>query len=190
MQIPQQIVGVNDRLGNYAVAKMQGTTRCIYDGIQGGGTNFSFFENVQSRIFPFTNISQNRFEVGESLAIESIVIAYMSDVTTFQTAQLNGILELGQNTAPLINIYIGNQRVVKDLDMTYSLVNLGNIISTNSGNTLGDLSAVFRLETPIVIPPQIEFYVTLELNVPAVETSAVFCFLQGTGTLLNPKSNF
>ena len=71
MQSSQQIVGVNDRLGNPAVANMQGTTRAIYDIVTGTGLQYDFFNNVQTRPFPFSNISQNRFEVGESLAIES-----------------------------------------------------------------------------------------------------------------------
>ena len=39
MKISQQIVGVNQRLGNSAVPNMQGTTRVIFDTRAGTGTS-------------------------------------------------------------------------------------------------------------------------------------------------------
>jgi hypothetical protein len=47
------------------------------------------------------------------------------------------------------------------------------------------------LETPIVIPPQIEFYATLRLDsASSYATQNVVCSAYGQGTLLNTKSNF
>lgn len=189
MQVSQQIIGVNDRLGNPAVANMQGTTRAIFDTASGLTNNFTFFQNVQTRPYPFSNISQNRFEVGESLAIESIALVIFE-------AGYPVILDIFYNsffygqTNPILNFFIGNQRVIKDLDLSYSLTTLGQTISgTNQGAE--NSTAVFRLETPIVIPPQIEFYATVQFSTPVSgENTGVALILQGTGTLLNPKSNF
>lgn len=190
MQSSQQIIGVNDRLGNFAVANMQGTTRAIFDTAIGVSNNFTFFQNVQTRPYPFSNISQNRFEVGESLAIESIALIgfgpnYPSNVENI----FNSFAFLDVN--PILNIYIGNQRVIKDLDLSYCLTTLGQT-NTEQNNSKDAQTAVFRLETPIVIPPQIEFYATLQLSSPEGydETASFALILQGTGTLLNPKSNF
>lgn len=188
MNSAQQIIGVNDRLGNPAVANMQGTTRAIFDTAAGVSNNFTFFQNVQTRPYPLSNISQNRFEVGESLAIESIALIFpLNGISANQ--RLDNFLFYGQ-FAPLLNLYIGNQRVIKDLDLSYSLTTLGQ--TNANGTDVSNKTAVFRLETPIVIPPQIEFYATLQFsnNIGFLLNASVALILQGTGTLLNPKSNF
>jgi hypothetical protein len=191
MNIAQQIVGVNQRLGNTAVPNMQGTTRYIYDSqVLNAATNqtLTYFQGVSSRTFPLANISNNRFEVGESLAITGISYGF----------RVTDIDHLGRNieTSPLaatagftntvvFNLYIGNQRVIKDLDLQYAKYLLGEA----KGTTV--LNNVFHLETPIVIPPQIEFYATIRItsNV-AVNASRMVLGLFGQGTLLNTKSNF
>jgi hypothetical protein len=189
MQSSQQIVGVNDRLGNYAVANMQGTTRAIFDTSSGGSTNHTFFQNVQTRPFPFSNISQNRFEVGESLAIESIGLIFFTTAYPDITGNLFNFQAFGE-VNPILNLYIGNQRVIKDLDLSYTLTTLGQT-NTEQNAALNEQTAVFRLETPIVIPPQIEFYATLQTSsAVGIVGTGVALILQGTGTLLNPKSNF
>jgi predicted choloylglycine hydrolase len=189
MQSSQQIIGVNDRLGNYAVANMQGTTRAIFDTANGVSNNFTFFQNVQTRPYPLSNISQNRFEVGESLAIESIGLIVISSNYPSSEGAIFNTFVLG-NVNPILNLYIGNQRVIKDLDLSYVLNTLGQT-NTEQDNTIGNQTAIFRLETPIIIPPQIEFYATLQFS-QSIGSSGphLALVLQGTGTLLNPKSNF
>jgi len=190
MQSAQQIIGVNDRLGNYAVADMQGTTRAIFDIASGVNDNFTFFQNVQTRPYPLSNLSSNRFEIGESLAIESIGLIFLPAGYPNEENNVTNFLVAG-HCNPLLNLFIGNQRVIKDLDLSYSLNGLG---SSNAGNDSASVSAnaVFRFETPIVIPPQIEFYATLQLSIAYgnVGAGSIALILQGTGTLLNPKSNF
>jgi hypothetical protein len=191
MQSSQQIIGVNDRLGNPAVANMQGTTRAIFDTASGQSNNFTFFQNVQTRPYPFSNISQNRFEVGESLAIESIALILFEAGYPEPGDPILNFLFNGQSN-PILNLYIGNQRVIKDLDLSYSNTTLGQTNTANLPINGDAQTAVFRLETPIVIPPQIEFYATLQFSTPVGpdEGTGIALILQGTGTLLNPKSNF
>lgn len=185
----QQIVGVNERLGNMAVPQMQGTTRMIYDTLQGSGTNpgsYSFFNGVASRTYPLSNISQNRFEVGESLAIQYIAVGSYAAAAgaafpalTTNVGLLNGIPNIG-----LLNLFIGNQRVLKNFEiLEYSL----NVTGQTKSNLV---NAVVILETPIVIPPQIEFYATLDLNQNVAAGTRVVLMLGGLGTLLNPKETF
>lgn len=184
MQAQQQLVGVNQRLGNMAVPNMQGTTRSIYDILQVPAANseFVFFQNVQTRPYPFSNLSQNRFEVGESLAIQSIALVSIGEDFLIG-ANIDGLFAATNST--LFNLYIGNQRVIKDLDL-FSIANIGT--TNNFGSSA---KTIFRFETPIVIPPQIEFYATVKFaTLPAVENSYLACHLQGTGTLLNTKENF
>lgn len=188
MNIAQQIVGVNERLGNTAVPKMQGTTRAIFDSQDLNGTFFKFFENAQSRPYPRTNINQNRFEVGESLAIESIALLVTEEGFINTDLSLISFFQIFPlNTELLLNLYIGNQRVIKDFDLASGIKTL--LGTTNTASSVR--KAVCYLETPIVIPPQIEFYATLQTSVflDAPE-NYIFLQLQGTGTLLNTKENF
>jgi len=185
----QQILGVNTILGNTAVKDMQGTTRAIYDIVQAQGNRATFFETVASRQYPFTNLSQNRFEVGETLAIESIALLWLEE--GFSDNQLlvsHPFLSIGANTSINLDFYIGNQRVLKNLDLSYMVNGLGN---TTPGEIQQGFNApaVFRLETPIVIVPQVEFYANVQF--PAnVDGSNFALILQGTGTLLNTQNNF
>ena len=189
----QQIMGVNAILGNTAVKDMQGTTRAIYDIVQAEGNRATFFETVASRQYPFTNISQNRFEVGETLAIESIALLWLEEGLQDNGNIVNHPFEAiaGSNKSLNLDLYIGNQRVLKSLDLSYMVNGLGN---TNPGQIARDAQgfqapAVFRLETPLVIVPQVEFYATLQFPV-SVGTNTFALILQGTGTLLNTQNNF
>ena len=161
MQISQQIVGVNQRLGNTAVPNMQGTTRYIYDSQPTTATTnqtLTFFQGVSARTFPAANINNNRFEVGESLAIQGFSV--FQRTTTNIAARAFSLAST--ITSGILNFYIGNQRVVKDLEICgYSRFQIGESISEAIQPT------VFRLETPIVIPPQVEFYATLIIEATA-----------------------
>ncbi len=186
MKVSQQIVGVNQRLGNTAVPNMQGTTRAIFDSINqtGAATDFTltFFQGVSSRVYPAANVSSNRFEVGESLAIQGFSLQ-SRDTADIETRSFTSSTTV---TSAILNFYIGNQRVVKDLEILgYSRFQIGESISEAVQPT------VFRLETPIVIPPQIEYYATLRIGATASQNLFTFTFCAfGTGTLLNTKSNY
>lgn len=190
MKIAQQIVGVNQRLGNSAVPNMQGTTRAIYDSFVLAATTtqtLTFFQGVSNRAFPFANINSNKFEVGESLAITGISWSFASADPLTNAASLRPFISAAANYTQTLNfnLYIGNQRVIKDLDLNYARFGIGE--SYNPAT----IKNVLHFETPIVIPPQIEFYATLTIQ---GQTDAVnqrfFLCLFGQGTLLNTKSNF
>ena len=188
MRTQQQIIGVNQRLGNSAVQNMQGTTRCIFDTANATistDQTYTFFSGVSSRLYPLANLSNNRFEVGESLAIQGITAFRYATATT--PGANTSISAFGQPTTGIINFYIGNQRVLKDLEfVNYSYSGLGKSMATTQSG------ASIYLETPIVIPPQIEFYATLRLCVGTalVTTDRIVLSLFGAGTLLNTKETF
>ena len=190
MKVAQQIVGVNQRLGNTAVPNMQGTTRVIYDSqamVASTNQTLNFFQGVSARLFPNANISSNRFEVGESLAIQYIAFGLVvADPESLARNITESVSSATTNSNALIfNLYIGNQRVIKDLDLNYSRFGIGEAYNSASGKN------VLHLETPIIIPPQIEFYATVRVTSSSTTTTNRFyLFLGGTGTLLNTKSNF
>jgi hypothetical protein len=191
MKIAQQIIGVNQRLGNTAVPNMQGTTRYIYDSQdQASATNqtLTYFQGVSGRAFPLANINNNRFEVGESLAITGISYNWRASSvdtlgTNFETSPSASVDNFTYTM--VFNLYIGNQRVIKDLDLQYAKYLLGE----SKGTTI--INNIIHLETPIVIPPQIEFYATLRITCSeAPNARKLYLGLLGQGTLLNTKSNF
>jgi hypothetical protein len=75
---------------------------------------------------------------------------------------------------------------LKDIELIYGAVSLGE---TNAQTIVPPI--IFRLESPIVIPPQIEFYATARIqSTTSFATLSVICSLMGQGTLLNTKSTF
>lgn len=191
MQISQQIVGVNSRLGNTAVAGMQGTTRFIYDSQEQTAANnqtLTFFTNVSQRQFPQANVNNNRFEPGESLAIQGVAFFWRANTITALSDAIQTTAETATprfTTTLTFDLFIGNQRVIKSVDLNYARMGIGE------AQDPAVLSNVLRFETPIVIPPQIEFYATVRITgTAAVDAKRMYVGLFGQGTLLNTKSTF
>lgn len=195
MKVSQQIVGVNQRLGNSAVPNMQGTTRVIFDTSAALATvttaqTLTFFNGVSSRLYPLANVNSNKFEPGESLAIQGFGFAFRpaDDITAFSATNIFAPTPATGNgyTQTLnLNFYIGNQRIIKDLDLSYSKFGVGEAYDVARQNQ------ILRLETPIVIPPQIEFYATVTLTCSTAPLAQRMVFMAyGQGTLLNTKSTF
>jgi hypothetical protein len=187
--------------------QMQGTTRIIYDTF-GGTTNFqtttnyNFFSEVAAKVSttyanqPATNITDNRFEPGEGMVIKEIGFYNMSNsASPASPARVyNSVLGLS-----LINLYIGNNRVIKDMPLfmagSYSPLNNISPITSSAENQIINRVGAFRLFTNIVIPPQIQFY--LNMQIPFLGTSEaenemnIFrVYLKGYGKLFNPRNNY
>jgi hypothetical protein len=107
---------------NYVDAKLgaptsgQQTTRYIYDSVLPGvgGTNVTFFQNFAGKTQFQTNLTTNKLDSMESMVIKSIFIALPG---TEGTLTLTGHLNL--------NIYVGNQCVLKDFDPSFNASNRG-----------------------------------------------------------------
>lgn len=186
---------VNNKLGNPALKKNQGSTVEIYDYVtQTAGTigtkqTINFFSSVNSKTFPLTNIQQNQLQVGEALSVEYIVFTRISQVTatgsiTECTALLTTVAgaNLGQ-----FSLLLDNSRIIKNNSLIRS-----NSVFNPKGTT--GVSNVFFPDTDLVIPPQISF--SLELTLPinadiiaAGTTISYGCHLFGTGAILNLKHN-
>ena len=144
--------------------QMQGTTRVIYDTISfRGRTTYDFFSEVSGKATtlvngqPATNVNDNRFEPGEGMVIKEIGIANLDnqDAPATPVAMQTSLIGLG-----LINITIGNNRVVKDLPIFTGQTGLAiNAINSASSQTRNDNQLRYlsvRLFTNIVIPPQVQ----------------------------------
>jgi hypothetical protein len=183
--------------------QMQGTTRVIFDTIDfTNRTTYDYFSEVSGKAttlvnnLPATNITENRFEPGEGMVIKEIGLANLDNQTGDATpVDMNtSVIGLG-----LINITIGNNRVIKDLPIfsmqTLSAINNINLSSTNTRNDNNLRFVGLRLFTNIVIPPQVQFFVTVRLPAPggAAASTGLDCFrvyLKGYGKLFNPRNNY
>ena len=183
--------------------QMQGTTRVIYDTRSITTTTVEYFNEVAGRVSttinnqPVSNISDNRFEPGEGMVVKEIGF-YNMDVNA------------GESTTPvdldttvfgltLLNFYIGNNRVIKDLPLFagQTTTNLNNINTTTQSTTnQADVRCLgIRLFTNIVIPPQVQFYATLRLLAvggtgAGAGLATLRMYVKGYGKLFNPRNNY
>jgi hypothetical protein len=174
---------------NYVDAKLgaptsgQQTTRYIYDSVVPGvgGTNATFFQNFAGKTQFQTNLTTNKLDSMESMVIKSIFIAV--DAGTAGTLTLTGHLNL--------NIYVGNQCVLKDFDPSFNASSRGLAFDRLHSGFNADAILEVRLLTDIVIPPQVNFKATLELaeNTAVLDTS-ITLGLKGYGKIFSAGMSF
>ena len=181
---------VNNKLGNPGLKRNQGSSVEVFDYtkvVPGTAGVVRFFDAVNTKVFPFTNIQQNQLQVGEALAIE--YIAFTRIVVKGGVLQKFEALTDAVNQLSLagFSFLLDNSRTVKN----NSLVRSFQTLNTKGGTALISL---FYPDTDLTIPPQISF--TAELNVPANTDSAIDgeevyygIHLFGTGAILNLKAN-
>jgi hypothetical protein len=187
--------------------QMQGTTRVIYDTrpvSTGTNVTVNFFDGVAGRSATVidnqvvTNIQDNRFEPGEGMVIKEFGFyntdTNATDSTTPLPVQTSVVTQLA-----LLNFYIGNNRVIKDLPLFAGGDILGinnlNMSTSSTSNLAGSRYLGFRLLTNIVIPPQIQFYATLLLPFGGgtganLGFANLRMYVKGYGKLFNPRNNY
>ena len=172
---------VDNKLG--ATMPGQQTTRYIYDSVTpgAGGTNVTFFQNFAGKTQFQTNLTTNKLDASESMVIKSIYLVMYGG--TAGTLTLTGHLNL--------NIYVGNQCVLKDFDPSFNSSNRGLAFDRlHSGANEARIAEV-RLLTDIVIPPQVNFKATLEFaENTAVADTSVTLGLKGYGKIFSAGSSF
>jgi len=172
---------VDNKLG--ATMPGQQTTRYIYDSVVpgAGNTNVTFFQNFAGKTQFQTNLTTNKLDASESMVIKSIYIAL--DAGTAGTLTLTGHMNL--------NIFVGNQCVLKDFDPSFNSSNRGLAFDRlHSGFNNSSILEV-RLLTDIVIPPQVNFKATLELaENTAVGDTTITLGLKGYGKIFSAGSSF
>lgn len=164
----------------------QGTTRVIYDttGSTSLLTTADFFDQVTSKTYPATNLDQNRFQPGEGMVIKEIGFVDLLGQINFQ----------GQSSFAVMDFFVGNNRVIKDLPLTA----FSTIAALNPLNKVPDagqqaIGTYLRLRTNIVIPPQIQFKATLRLIAPSGTAQSpvnIKMSIKGYGKLFNPGQNY
>jgi hypothetical protein len=185
--------------------QQQGTTRVIYDTINvptGTNVQFNYFDEVSGKANtvinnqPVTNITDNRFEPGEGMVVKEIGF-YNMDVQADPVTPV--VLDTSVIGLGVLNFYIGNNRVLKDLPLMAGQQPTGiNNLNPVTSSTVNDSNTRFlsiRLFTNIVIPPQIQFYATLKLPsgggaVAGQGLTTLRMYVKGYGKLFNPRNNY
>jgi len=169
---------VNAKLG--ATMPGQQTTRYIYDSITAaaGQANYNFFQTFAGKNDLQSNLTTNKLDSSESMVIKSIYVS--------------GNITPGFSGHSNINITVGNQVVLKDFNIAFNSTNRGLAFDRLHSGVTSSNNVEIRLLTDIVIPPQVNFKVTMEL----AEGSAVLVGenltlgLKGYGTIFSAGSTF
>lgn len=207
-----KLVKVAQEMGVRDLSKMQITTRQLYHAIKlNSTTNIStlqFFTNVNTTNFPFANISENKLQAGEAIAVERAYLTILS-TPTGNLKQIDTVnpVEFDDWSRPMLrsdfDLQIDRQTVTKKINTTSWYApfnkdaNFGNFGNVNTGDApvikvFGQ--SVYHFDNSFVIIPQIEFSATLtipQITLP-VDNKDYYLMLniEGLGCLFNPKSNY
>jgi len=190
---------------------MQPTTQAIYDTFDLSGASASgnftipFFQGVNAKVFPFTNLSQNRLTAGKSFAVQQF---YLS-IFTVASGKITSVMTLDEATAlqPLtkseMTLIVSNTQVIERYPISGSVgpFNRDGIFSNNATSvtaaaapgtayTQWRSSAVKVLPAqPIILPDQ-EFICNVQIpaiTLPSAGTTYLQLTLEGFGTLFAPN---
>jgi len=164
---------VNKALGVRQISQQQDTTRAVYDTISGAALTFGqFYQNFAGKTAFQTNLDSNKLDSEESMVINEMIFSAAAG-TPFATATN-------------LNVYVGDDCVVKDFNLQYAATDGFQEFPISSNNS-GSLVSLPML-TSIVIPPQVSFKVTLELSEGAVYgADGIKLVMKGFGKIFKPN---
>lgn len=184
---------VSDQNGNPTVSQNQGTTFEIYDYIKvvaaATKQTLEFFKNVNSKTFPFTNIQENKLQVGEAFAIKQMFVAgiLVSDVT-------GEIISVGAASSFIPGINVSqfsllqeNNRLMKPQSLMRANSLFNPFASTSTNN-------VFYPETDLTLQTLLQFIGQLDIPpftyaAPTEQSLYLGMHWTGPGAILNLKNN-
>lgn len=203
-----KIGAVGAKFGYKGIDKQQGTTRVIYDYIPfDGRTLFEFFAEVNTKQFPFTNLNENKLQVGEAISVQRMFLAIIT--TNAETGDVISSMEIQQSGLSGLyradlNFQIDTQIVMKPINVqsfqpqfNYAS-NWGalaiafnpspptpGVVTSLTGN------AVKHADTLIVIPPLVQFQFNMKTDgyVP-VANLYLGLTIEGVGAILSAKGTF
>lgn len=218
----RKIVKVGDTFSpsNLKIGNQQASTRNVYDYIKlntsGTSQTLQFFKNVNQKSFPFTNLNENKFAAGESLAVlrMHLSVLIVATGTSGANARIDNVVspdyqsELRKLWRSDLNFYIDNNRVIKDLSVTSFKGDFNHSSQWGSIGVAYDAfpdnqfiverevtQCIYGLDDALVIPELISF--RSELTIPALPslegiTGDVYLglHLEGFAALVSPKAKF
>lgn len=172
----RKLTAVNSKIGASRIAAQQDTTRVIYDTVSGATLNYGqFFNNFAGKTTFQTNLTSNKLDSMESMVINEIMFAAGGGAPF--------------NRAALLNVFIGDDCVIKDFNLQYAASVNWKEFPINDTNSSTFVS--LPLLTSIVIPPQVAFKATLELSGGATFTAnGIKMAMKGFGKIYKPNTSF
>lgn len=186
----QKMVAVNNRFGNTNIKGQQGSTRVLFDSIDlGSSTELRFFENAGSKQFPLTNIGAegNRLNVGDTFVVQKIYFAVADlNAETGAITKINyGLSTISGLAVGEFSFQIANSQVIKQLPLSMFFGSLLNPTAVNQNDV------AFETFTDIVIPPLLEYVLTVRLSQPvATANRRLYCFIEGSAGIIAPQTTF
>jgi len=189
----RRISSVGRETNNPGLGKQQGTTITIYDTIalDGSPNVCNFFENLNNKGFPFTNLTRNSFTDAEAMVIQRIYLSMiridnanpyvLTAANVINIYELDAFTDLNQQYEKFglaqASILVSGQQVLKNFSIQ-SLLSSFNF-KANFKNTMSDGQDTFRVghnvysfaSTPS-IPPNREFTVPITLPVYTDQSGA------------------
>lgn len=182
----QKAVAVNTAMGNPGIANQQGTTRVMYDTLPlDGSLEFRFFENVANRAFPFTNLNQNRLQVGETFALMriSFQVGTVDEEGLWTWENISTALPaLG---SAQFDVYFDTMQVVKPIPFT-------SILADWSHSSRHENNEWFQFDNLLALPTDVQFRCEVDAAAygGAQDNTYLRCTWEGFGTILSPKTQF
>lgn len=208
----QKIVEANRNQGVEGIQNMQGTTRIIYDAVKlatsAVSNTYNLFENCKTRQFPLTNLTENKLQVGESIAMQRFscfIIECTAGTTDAQAVVPFAYFSLYQKLyASVMSFSIAQDQVIKKLPLSAMFAPFNKrsnfygyfqiqVAAADPVTAFQLPQDVYAFDNNIVIPPQVEFIA--QIQVPPLTVVAGFdtylCMqIEGLGSLYSPKSNY
>jgi len=180
----QKLVGVNDLAGNYDIVDQQVTSRMMYDTLPlDGRTYFNFFENVQTRQFPRTNLNQNKLQEGESMSLQRIYFSAVAFDAVTDDLELITTL----NVAAADFAYGGDMVIQYDNKIVIKPYSLSSMLSSFNKFSNFDGNEVITLDNNLILPKNQQFFCNLRTPAyVAIANTEIRCVWEGFGTLFNP----
>lgn len=208
----RKIVEVANQQGVQGMQNMQGTTRIIYDAIllaaTTTNTTVNLFENCKTRQFPLTNLTENKLQVGEAMALQRFSF-YIIQCTTGTTNVLSVqpiayFPQFHRLYGGVLNFTIAQDTVIKKLPLAsmYAPFNPDSRfqglfqtqpLAADPVTSYLTPQDIFHFDTDIILLPQLEFVAQVQLPPIALPAGSDFYLamkLEGIGSLYNPKSTF
>ena len=214
----QKIMRVGSENNNGNLSGMQPTTQAIYDTFDlsqastTGNYTIPFFQAVNSKVFPYTNLSQNRLTAGKSFAVQQF---YLSVVTLNAAGgRVISVQTLDECAYPSLQkaemtLIVSNTQVIERYPITGSIgpFNRDGFLQTNASQyaPVGATTAAAEVQLnkfrstavkvlpaqPIILPDQ-EFIVNVQIPIlaaalPTAGTTYLQLTLEGFGTLFAPN---
>ncbi|MCH7850937.1 MAG: hypothetical protein IH845_04815 [Nanoarchaeota archaeon] len=173
-----------NKFGNRGLKKQQGTTRIIYDSLANDGrTEFRFFEGIGTRVFPFTNLTENKLSVGEMMTIERIYLMVFTSIAGVPSA-LNTIEASPGLNGATFEFSQANVDIIKPIAVASFLAEFNK--DARHANYTN-----FEMDTQLVIQPLLEFSAIVRASSSeTVANQFVRLVIEGAGAILAPRNTF